>query len=107
MPPSSMPNPVPRVGGDSEGGTSWSKFSRLRALAIGVPRPTAPNAPCAGDGVMLTKSAKLNPVCGVCGYPPGVVIMDDGKADGRDGGVVGIHLFLGIAADAGDGDVAR
>lgn len=33
--------------------------------------------------------------------------MDDGRADDRDGGVVGMYLVLGIAADAGDGDVAR
>ena len=55
---------------------------------------------------MFTKSAKLNPVCGVCGQP-GVFINDDGSADDLDGGVVGMYLVLGIAALAGEGDVAR
>jgi len=55
---------------------------------------------------MFTKSAKLNPVCGVWGQP-GVFIKDDGRADDLDGGVVGMYLVLGIAALAGEGDVAR
>lgn len=55
---------------------------------------------------MFTKSAKLNPVCGVWGQP-GVFINDDGSADDLDGGVVGMYLVLGIAALAGEGDVAR
>jgi hypothetical protein len=33
--------------------------------------------------------------------------MDEGSAEDRDGGVVGIYLVLGMAADAGDGEVAR
>lgn len=83
---------------------------------MGVPRPftgvplpatTEPKAPWAGDGVMLTKSAKLNPVWGVCGAPPpGVFITEDGRAkDG--GGVVGGRIFVLDIAPAGEGDVAK
>jgi len=36
-----------------------------------------------------------------------VDIVDDGRAEDRDGGVVGTYLVLGIAAAAGEGDVAR
>ncbi len=65
---------------------------------------------CAGLGVMWTKSEKSKARPGVLGKglpPPGVVIMDDGKASlflggGVDGGSI---LFLGGLA--GDGDAAR
>lgn len=55
--------------------------------------------------MILIKSVKLKPVCGVWGAP-GVFITDDGRADEFDGGVVGVNFAFGITP-AGEGDVAR
>jgi hypothetical protein len=65
--------------------------------------------------VIFTKSAKLNPVDGVFGPPKpakkapplGVVIMDEGKAAVREGGVEGGYSCAFMAGLAGDGEVAR
>ena len=55
-------------------------------------------APCAGLGVTLMKSAKSKAWEGVCGPPnpesrpvppPGVVIIEEGRARGFEGGVWG------------------
>lgn len=96
------------------------KSLKLRSRRVTVPgvRP-APGVlfqgTCAGLGVMLTKSAKSKACDGVCGppnpdpspLPPGVVIMDDGSARLRDGGVDGGCIRPRMDGFAGDGDVAR
>lgn len=126
-PPNSIPNPVslpdaPRPAapmlGLPPGGTRESKFSLRRAslAARGVLAMAGvrhPNAPWAGLGVTLTKSAKLKFWFGVLrpypnGAAPGVVITDDGKTPGLEGGVVGGKMIRDlIAALAGEGEVAR
>ncbi|KAI4120509.1 MAG: hypothetical protein LQ347_007083, partial [Umbilicaria vellea] len=127
-PPSSIPRPVPLpsdprptllVLGLPLGGTKVSKLRRFRASfaasgVLGRPGVRLPNAPCAGLGVTLTKSAKLNCWPGVLKPAmnpppvPGVVIMDEGSARWLEGGVEGgkirAWLLLGLA---GEGEVAR
>lgn len=81
------------------GGANESKFSRRRASfdARGVlagPGVRLPKAPCAGLGVTLTKSEKFNCWPGVLKPamkppPPGVFIMEDGRAAMLEGGVDG------------------
>jgi hypothetical protein len=65
---------------------------------------------------MLTKSEKSNCCEGVCGFPytdnippppPGVVIMEDGRAMFLGGGVDGGCMRALAAGLAGDGEVAR
>lgn len=66
---------------------------------------------CAGLGVMLTKSAKSKGWPGVAGNrlpPPGVVIIDDGRASFFCGGVDGGSMVRNLLdLTAGDGDAAR
>jgi len=77
------------------------------------------NAFCAGEGVMLTKSAKSKFCDGVLGAPkpdekmlgvpnaPGVFIMDDGSAMFLGGGVEGGCMRRLVVGFAGEGDVAK
>lgn len=97
-----MPRPsllVRRSSGLDVGGMRLSKFSfRLAPLVAGVlpARGVRANAPCAGLGVTLTKSAKLKLVPGVFGpkpiqfepFMPGVM-CDDGSGVDLHGGVEG------------------
>lgn len=66
---------------------------------------------CAGLGVMLTKSAKSNGWPGVAGNrppPPGVVIMEDGRARSFfGGGVDGGSILVRVDGMAGEGEAAR
>lgn len=69
---------------------------------------------CAGLGVMWTKSEKSKLRPGVFGNglpPPGVVIIDDGRASlvFLGGGVEGgsILLLFSLRGLAGEGDAAR
>ena len=68
-----------------------------------------PNAPCAGLGVTLTKSAKLKFCPGVLKRPkvlPGVLSIDDGNWACFDGGVHGANPRK-VLEFAGEGEVAR
>jgi len=92
-----------------------SKVSRARVMLRGV--RAAENPPgvfhcfCAGLGVMLTKSERSNGCPGVVGKrlpPPGVVIIDDGRARSfLDGGVDGGSMRVRPEGTAGEGDAAR
>lgn len=96
-----MPRPslrVRRSSGLDVGGMSVSKLSLRRVPVAGV-LPAAgvrANAPCAGLGVTLTKSAKLKLVPGVLGpkpiqfepFMPGVM-CDEGRGVDLQGGVEG------------------
>lgn len=66
---------------------------------------------CAGLGVMLTKSDMSNSWPGVVGIrllPPGVVIIDEGKARSFfGGGVEGGSIRVLVERIAGEGDCAR
>ena len=95
------------------GGIRVSKFNLLLASfaargVLAMPGVRLPNAPWAGLGVMLTKSAKLN-WPGVLKPPiPGVDIMDEGRAGFLEGGVDGAYIWDALGPGfAGDGDVAR
>lgn len=99
------------------------KLSKLRLLRSTVPgvlsvRGVLGHARWPGLGVMLTKSAKSNPCEGVCGPlkadsrpppPPGVVIMEDGRARSLflGGGVDGGCIRVLADRFVGEGDVAR
>lgn len=65
----------------------------------------------AGLGVMLTKSERSKGCPGVVGKrlpPPGVIIMDEGRARSFfDGGVEGGSMRVRPEGKAGDGDAAR
>jgi hypothetical protein len=121
-PPSSIPKPAsPPRGrfGLPPGGSSESKLRRRRASLAASGVLAGPgvrlNAPCAGLGVTLQKSAKLNAWPGVLKplnrlwLPPGVLIIDDGSGAGFDGGVDGAmaRFDAPFIAAAGDGEVAR
>ena len=116
-----MPSPsllVRRSSGLDVGGMRLSKLSlRLAPPVAGVLPATGVrvNAPCAGLGVTLTKSAKLKLVPGVLGpkpiqfdpFMPGV-ICDDGSGVDLHGGVEGgWMLVLPTPFIAGEGEVAR
>ena len=68
-----------------------------------------PNAPCAGLGVTLTKSAKLKFCPGVLNRPkvlPGVLSIDEGNWAFFDGGVHGGNPRRGLEF-AAEGEVAK
>ena len=106
------------VGLEEDGGMRLLKSSLRRAEAPGVRPATGVrlHGPCAGLGVMLTKSDKQKFVPGVFGpkprkpFPvvPGVM-WEDGRGVDFIGGVVGGWTMV-LARDApfaGDGEVAR
>jgi len=100
-------------------GCGWrvglSKVRRRRAsrASRGVLPGVFGHVPCAGLGVMLTKSAKLNAVDGVVGakpgkyWSPGVDIIEDGRGVCFDGGVEGGYISVLDMRIAGEGDAAR
>lgn len=95
-----------------------SKFNFRRAPPVAGVLPASGvrlNAPCAGLGVTLTKSAKLKLVPGVLGpkpiqfepFIPGVM-WDEGRGVDLQGGVEGAWTVVFAAPFmAGDGEVAR